>query len=159
FGRSWLRFFNSGWRRSNRLLRSLCVAPESISHERLLQALDDLISAQHALKRIKDAEAQGLQAFGANWLDERSDVTFLRSAIAWMKELQPLGAIARERLADLADRELAADIAKRTHPIVVEIRQALNPIHDVFIREQKSPWGEELLAGRVPLTLLLQKIS
>jgi hypothetical protein len=159
FGRSWLRFLNSGWRRSNRLLRSLCVAPDRISHEGLLQALDDLISAQHALKRTKDAETQGLQAFGANWLGERSDVTFLRSAIAWMKELQPLGAIARERLADLADRELAADIAKRAHPIVVEIRQALNPIHDVFIREQKSPWGEELLAGRVPLTLLFQKTS
>lgn len=159
FGRSWLRFLNGSWRRSNRLLRSLCVTPDNIPQEQLLEALDDLISAQHALKRIKEAEPQGLQAFGVNWLGERSDVAFLRSAIAWMRELQPLGTNARERLVDLADRELAADIAKRIHPIVAEIRQALNSIHDTFIQEQKFPWGDELLAGRVSLTLLAQKTS
>ena len=66
-GGSWLRFLSGAWRRSNRLVKSLCVSPGRASREEIVRALDQLISAQHAQRRIDERNAQGQEAFGSSW--------------------------------------------------------------------------------------------
>ena len=158
-GGSWLRFLSGAWRRSNRLVKSLCVSPGRASREEIVRALDQLISAQHAQRRIDERNAQGQEAFGSSWDRERSTVEFLRGVVAWMRDLKPLGANARERLADVSDRELAADIGKRVRAALGEIRARLAPLHEAFIAEQRMPWGEESIVGRIPQALLQERTA
>lgn len=156
-GSSWLRYLNGKWRRANRLVKTLCVSPKRQTRDEILQALDQLISAQGAQKHIAMRDVRGREALGASWERDRSNVAFLRSVVAWMRELRPLGAGARERLADLADRELATEIGKRLQPTLNEIREVLSPIHESIVAAQKTPWGEETLVGRIPMNLLQDK--
>lgn len=157
-GGSWLRFLNGNWRRSNRLVQSLCVLPTRRSRDELLRALDQLISAQRALRQLAERDAQGREAFGTSWERDRSSVELLRGVIAWMRELRPLGSGARERLIELADPELAAELGKRMQPALSELKTLLHPLNEKLLAARKTPWGEETLAGRVPLTMLWEKL-
>lgn len=152
-GDSWLRFLSGDWRRSNRLVRSQLVSPK-LPADQMLASLDILLDAQGAQGKISDLNAQASEAFGSSWHGERSSAPFLRGVVAWMRTLRPLGAGVRERLADLPDRVLAAEIAKRIRPVLDQIQADLGPIHSALIAAQQTPWGEETVLQRVPLGTL-----
>jgi very-short-patch-repair endonuclease len=157
-GGSWLRVFNGSWRRSNRLVRSLLVDPKYPS-EQLINELDELIAAQAARKKIHERDAQGSEAFGAGWQRERSDTAFLRGVAAWMRSLRPLGNGVRERLAEVADRQLASELAIRLRPLLEESKTRLTPINEALIGAGKIPWGEETVLRRVPLMVVSETIK
>lgn len=155
-GDSWLRFLSGDWRRSNRLVRSQLVSPK-LPADQMLVSLDILLDAQGAQGKLSDLNAQAIEAFGSSWQGERSSAPFLRGVVAWMRTLRPLGTGVRERLADLPDRVLAAEIAKRVRPVLDEIQQDLSPIHNVLVTAQHAPWGEETVLQRVPLETLSRR--
>ncbi|MGO4551235.1 DUF3320 domain-containing protein [Lysobacter sp. 2RAF19] len=149
-GSSFLRFFNGKWRAANRKVRGQLLDPKLPATEALLH-LDDLIGAQAAQRKIAERDRQGDEAFGGGWQRERSEVAFLRGVAEWMRSLRPLGSGVRERLADVADRELAAELGKRVGPLVDAIRSQLLPISEALIAADRRPWGEETILRRVRL--------
>lgn len=157
-GGSWFRVLSGDWRRSNREVRAQLVVPK-LPAEDMLDALDTLLDAQLAKKRIAEWDSQAQEAFGANWQGGRSNVPFLRGVVAWMRNLRPLGAGVRERLADIGDRPMAAELAKRLKPILTGLKQDLMPIHDVMSSQGLQPWGEEMILGRVQLQVLEEKLA
>lgn len=156
-GGSWLRFLSGDWRRSNRLVRSQLISPK-LPADQMLASLDVLLDAQGAKGKLSDLNAQALEAFGASWQGERSSTPFLRSVVDWMRTLRPFGSGVRQRLADLPDRILAAEVAKRLRPVLEEIQADLGPIHNALIIAQREPWGDETVLQRVPLDTLRSRI-
>jgi len=152
-GSSFLRFFNKQWRAANRQTRSNLTNPK-MPVEEVLGHLDDLIATQAAQRKIADGDRAGVEAFGANWRRERSDIVFLRGVADWMRSLRPLGEGVRERLADINDRELAAELASRVRPLAQSIRERLMPISEALVTGEKRPWGDETVLRRVPLDQL-----
>jgi very-short-patch-repair endonuclease len=155
-GGSWWRFLNSNWRRANREVRSQLVNPKLPASE-LLGQLDALMAAQAAQQRMGERDAQGREAFGAQWERERSDPAFLRGVVAWMRALRPLGTGVREKLADIADRQLASELAARIKPLLEEVRQRLTPISEALIASGQHPWGEETVLRRVPVARIREQ--
>ncbi|WP_242102074.1 DUF3320 domain-containing protein [Lysobacter sp. M2-1] len=157
-GTSWLRVFNGHWRRSNRLVRSFLVNPK-LPADHILRSLDGLIDAQAAQRKIAERDGQGAEAFGTGWQRERSDTSFLRGVANWMRSLRPLGSGVRERLADVADRQLASELAARVLPVLDEVKVRLTPISEALIAAERRPWGEETVLRRVPLTAAKAKTA
>jgi very-short-patch-repair endonuclease len=155
-GTTLLRFFNGAWRSANRKARSHLVDPK-LPVSALLAQLDDLIGTQAAQKRVAEGDRSGEEAFGTNWRRERSDVEFLRGVADWMRSLRPLGEGVRERLADITDRELAAELAGRVLPLAQSIRERLMPLSERLVAGEKRPWGEETVLRRVPLHVIVAR--
>lgn len=157
-GSSWLRIFNGNWRRANREVRSQLTNPKLLAPE-MLGALDELVAAQAAQRRIVERDAQGNESFGMQWERDRSKPVFMRGVVAWMRALRPLGAGVREKLAGVADRQLASELAARIRPLLDDIRQRLTPISEALIAVEFRPWGEETVLRRVPLALIKEQTS
>lgn len=157
-GSSWLRVFNGNWRRANRDVRGQLTNPKLASREMLGQ-LDELIAAQAAQRKVAERDAQGREAFGMHWERERSEPAFMRGVVAWMRALRPLGAGVREKLADVADRQLASELATRIKPLLNDIRQCLTPISEALVAAELRPWGEETVLRRVPLAAIREETS
>ena len=155
---SWLRFVNGKWRQANRQVRAQLITPKLQADEMLVR-LDELTSAQAAQRKIALRDQEGAEAFGTGWQRERSDPVFLRSVAAWMRSLRPLGAGVRQKLADVADRALATELATRIRPMLEEIEGHLLPISEVLIASDPKPWGEETIAKRVPLHDVAAKVA
>lgn len=155
-GSSWLRVFNGNWRRANREVRSQLANPKLAAPD-VLSALDELIAAQAAQRKIAERDAQGSEAFGTQWERERSEPAFMRGVVAWMRALRPLGAGVREKLAEVGDRQLASELAVRIRPLLEDIRQRLTPISEALVAAERRPWGEETVLRRVPLTTLKEQ--
>ncbi|KRD79733.1 DUF3320 domain-containing protein [Lysobacter sp. Root983] len=149
-GSSWLRILSGEWRQANRRVRSYLTHPKLPADEVLVQ-LDTLLDAQAAQHKLAQRDQEGLEAFGAAWMRERSSVGFLRGVVSWMRTLRPLGADARERLANISDPEQAAQVAKRLRPALEVLQRALAPTHDALVASELSPWGGEVVLKRVPL--------
>lgn len=152
-GGSWLRIFSGEWRQANRLVRSHLTNPK-LAADAVLSELDTLLDAQAAQRKVAQRDQDGLEAFGASWMRERSSASFLRSVVSWMRTLRPLGADARERLANIADPEQAAQVAKRLRPALDALQRVLAPVHDALVANERSPWGGEVVLKRVPLLVI-----
>ena len=74
-----------------------------------------------------------------------------------MRNLRPLGSGVRERLADIGDRQLATDIAKRVKPVLEELGRGLSPVHEALLAAELNPWGEETVLKRVVLSDLIDR--
>ncbi|CAD0319838.1 DUF3320 domain-containing protein [Xanthomonas hortorum pv. cynarae] len=155
-GSSVFRFFSGDWRRANQTVRTLLSNPKLPASD-VLGSLDVLLDAKSAQKKIADHDAQGQEAFGSNWQRERSIPSFLRGVVAWMRTLRPLGTGVRERLADIGDRVLATEIAKRVKPLLEQLARDLAPIHEALLSAERNPWGEETVLKRVALSELAEK--
>lgn len=155
-GTNVFRILNAQWRRANQLVRALLSNPK-LQRTEMLAALDILIDAKAWLRKIGENDAQGLEAFGSNWQRERSNTSFLHGVVAWMRTLHPLGNGVRERLADIGDRVLATEIAKRVRPGLGQILKDLTPIHEALLAIERNPWGEEIILQRVPITVISAK--
>ncbi|KQR18028.1 MULTISPECIES: DUF3320 domain-containing protein [Xanthomonas] len=155
-GTSLFRFLSGDWRRANQSIRALLSNPKLPALD-MLGSLDVLLDAKSAQRKIADHDAQGEEAFGSNWQRERSNPSFLRGVVAWMRTLRPLGSGVRERLADIGDRVLATDIAKRVKPVLEELGRSLGPVHEALVAAERNPWGEETVLKRVALSELSEK--
>lgn len=155
-GTSFFRFFSGDWRRANKTVRTLLSDPKLQALD-MLGSLDVLLDAKSAQKKIVEHDAQGQEAFGSNWQRERSNPSFLRGVVAWMRNLRPLGSGVRERLADIGDRQLATDIAKRVKPVLEELGRGLSPVHEALLAAELNPWGEETVLKRVVLSDLIDR--
>lgn len=150
---SWLRFLSGKWRNANRAVRAQLINPK-LSGEQMLAALDQLLDGRAALRRVQESEAQGLEAFGVNWEQDRSNPAYMRGVIEWMRTLRPLGAGVREQLADISDRALAVELAARLRPQIERIQKALAPVHQMALAEGKKLWGDGTSLPSVPLSLI-----
>ncbi|HHA2423627.1 DUF3320 domain-containing protein [Stenotrophomonas maltophilia] len=152
---SFLRFLSGEWRAANRLVRAQLRNPK-LPADHLLPALDKLLDAQAALRRLDEGNAQGEEAFGANWERDRSDTAFLRGVVAWMRGMRPLGLGAREQVAAIGDKGLAAELAARLGPGLAEVQALLSPIHESLLTSGQMLWSAvESSLPRVPLHRLL----
>lgn len=157
-GTSMFRFFSGEWRRANQFIRALLSNPK-LPAEEMLCSLDVLLDAKASQRKIAERDAQGLEAFGSDWQRERSNPSFLRGVVAWMRTLRPLGSGVRERLADIDDRVLATEIAKRVKPGLEELGSNLSPVHEALLAAERNPWGEETIFKRVPLSVIAEKAA
>jgi len=155
-GTSLFRFLRGDWRRANQTVRTLLSNPKLPPLD-MLGSLDVLLDAKSAQKRIVEHDTQGREAFGSNWQGERSNPSFLRGVVAWMRTLRPLGSGVRERLAEIGDRVLATEIAKRVKPFLEELSRNLSPVHEALLAAERNPWGEETVLKRVALSDLTVK--
>lgn len=148
------RFLSGEWRSANRLVRAQLRSPKLPANE-LLPALDKLLDAQAALRRVEEGNAQGEEAFGASWERDRSDAAFLAGVVSWMRGMRPLGLGAREQVAAVGDRVLAAELAARLGPALSELQSQLSPIHELLLARGQMLWtAEESLLPRVLLSRL-----
>lgn len=155
-GTSVFRLFSGDWRRANRTVRTLLSNPKLPPLE-MLGSLDVLLDAKAAQRKIAELDAEGQEAFGSDWQRERSNSSFLRGVVAWMRTLRPLGSGVRERLADIDDRMLATEIAKRVKPSLERLTRDLSPIHDALLAAERNPWGDETVLKRVAVSDLTDK--
>lgn len=155
-GTSLFRFLSGDWRRANQTVRTLLSNPKLPAMD-MLGSLDVLLDAKAAQRKVAEHDAQGQEAFGSNWQRERSNPSFLRGVVAWMRTLRPLGSGVRERLADIGDRVLATEIAKRVKPSLEELSRNLSPVHEALLSAERNPWDEETLLKRVALSDLTGK--
>lgn len=123
-GNSLLRWLSGDWRRANTLLRSLVRNPAMPAAE-LLDVLDTASEGRSALAAVKEGQALGSTAFGADWQGEHSDSTPLRALVAWMRSLRGLGAAPRLIAARLPDRPDIGIRATRLQQLLNEIRPQL----------------------------------
>jgi len=157
-GTSLFRFLSGDWRRANHAIRALLSNPKLPALD-MLGSLDVLLDAKSAQKKIIEHDPQGQEAFGSNWQREHSNSSFLRGVVAWMRTLRPLGTGVRERLADIEDRVLATEIAKRVKPVLEELNRNLSPVHEALLAAERNPWGEEIVLKRVALSDLTEKTA
>ena len=97
------RHFNGGWRKAKALVRAI-VTTRDMPAQQLVELLDKLTKAQVAAKAIRDGDAFGRLAFGADWRGERSASAPLRALVEWMRTLRGLGAEPRLIAGRLAER-------------------------------------------------------
>lgn len=157
-GGSWLRWLNGDWRRANRQVRALLLNPK-LPADDMLAGLDELLGGQVARRRVAERDAQAAEAFGRAWQRERSDIRQLRGISSWMRSLRPLGEGARERLADVGDRQLAHELAVRVRPALEQIQSQLFPLSEALVAARLAPWGEETILRRVSLSTIDARIA
>ncbi len=137
---SFFRFVSGEWRAANRLVRAQLQNPK-LPADQLLPELDKLLDAQAALRRVEEGNAQGEETFGANWERDRSDTAFLRGVVAWMRGMRPLGLGAREQVAAIGDRGVAAEFAALLAPELAELQALLSPIHESLLSSGQMLWS------------------
>lgn len=155
---SWLRFLSGPWRNANRSVRAQLANPKLPSDE-MLAALDQLLDGQAALQRVRDSDAQGLEAFGTSWERDRSNPAYMRGVVAWMRTLRPLGAGVRQQLADVADRQLASELASRIGPVLERTQKSLTSVHDALLAGEKRLWEDETSLVAVTLSEITNRIA
>lgn len=150
---SWLRFLSGAWRAANRAVRSQLTNPK-LPADQMLASLDQLLDGQAALQRVQESDVQGQEAFGSAWERDRTNLGYMRGVVAWMRTLRPLGAGVREKLADISDRSLAAELGVRLRPQLEGVQQVLSPIHEALLAAGKPLFGEETSLPKIPLSTL-----
>lgn len=150
---SWLRFLSGEWRAASRLVRSQLSNPK-LPADQMLASLDLLLDGQAAQRRVQEADAQGLEAFGSSWERDRSNASNMREVVAWMRTLRPLGAGVREQLADIGDRRLATELATRLRPRMEALQTQLLPVHEALLAAGVKLWGDETALPSVPLEVI-----
>lgn len=124
WGRGFFRFFNSEWRRTNRLVKSLLTQPKAPLTD-VLGFLDALAKGRAAIALIRSGDAFGSSAFGADWRGDRSASAPLRAIVAWMRSLKGLGAEPRLIVSRLPDRFAVGSLSKRVQGLLGDVRRPL----------------------------------
>lgn len=118
------RHFNSGWRKARALVRSI-VSDQNAQIPEVIKLLDILMRGQASAAKVRDGDAFGRSAFGADWRGERSASAPLLALVAWMRTLRGLGAEPRLIAGKLAQRAEVGDrslqlrkLLDRTQPLL-----------------------------------------
>lgn len=125
-GTSLTRFLSAEWRAATRLVKTVLKTPTT-PLPAVLAALDVLAAGKAAATLLREEDAFGRAAFGADWRGERSRAEPLQALVAWMGSLRGLGAEPRliaSRLPDRADLEArAAALARLCEDLRPVLRQ------------------------------------
>ncbi|TIV14443.1 MAG: hypothetical protein E5V99_32395, partial [Mesorhizobium sp.] len=84
-----LKALSGDYRRAKALVRSLLVDANTPSTE-IVRLLDILMKGQAAAARVRDGDAFGRSAFGADWRREKSSSAPLLALVEWMRTLRGL---------------------------------------------------------------------
>ncbi|AXK83829.1 DUF3320 domain-containing protein [Pseudolabrys taiwanensis] len=151
-----LRAFNGDYRRARALMRSVLVDTKASTADQV-RLLDILIKGQSAAARVRDGDAFGRAAFGADWRGERSRSAPLLALVEWMRTLRGLGAEPRLIAGRLADRSEAGARAARVRKII----EIGGPIIDAFWNDlghvASRDLGNAASAARAPLDMMEAK--
>lgn len=90
-GRSFLRYFNSDYRKSIREVRNLLKLKLTASCEEKLALIDRVIIGQKALRYIRQGEGIARSAFGYVWEAERTDWGKAGSILDWVSQEKTFG--------------------------------------------------------------------
>ena len=118
------RYLNGDWRRAKALVRSIVRTPE-VPLPQLIELLDKLMKGQASAKSIREGEAFGRSAFGADWRGERSELAPLVALVAWMRTLRGLGAEPRLIAGRLAERSEVRERSTQLQRLLDELRPLL----------------------------------
>jgi hypothetical protein len=157
-GSSWFRFFSGDWRRANALLRSLLRDPKQ-PVEAVLELLDTVADSQLAMRNVRQNDALGRAAFGADWNGEKSHATPLRALVAWMKSLRGLGAAPRLIAARLPNRSDIGARASRVHQLVNQVRPLLEAMWTDLGNTVQQGFNDAASVSSARLSLLLARAS
>lgn len=157
-GGSIFRWFSGDWRRANALLRSLVRDPKAPENE-VLDVLDAVGDGRTALAALKDGQALGSAAFGADWHGEHSRSAPLRALVAWMRSLRGLGAAPRLIAARLPDRSDIGARATRVQRMLNEVRLQLEAFWTDLGARLAQDVVEATAATTAPLSALLSRAT
>ena len=121
------RYFSGEWRKARALVRTIVRTPDAPASE-LVELLDQLMKGQAAAKAIRDGDAFGRSAFGADWRGERSASAPLDALVAWMRTLRGLGAEPRLIAGRLAERSEVRDRSAQLQRVLDEISPLLKSL-------------------------------
>ncbi|WEK03878.1 MAG: DUF3320 domain-containing protein [Candidatus Devosia phytovorans] len=109
-GKSFLKFANGDWRKANALVKSLLANP-SAEPDEVVRILDTLSKGKEARRVVREGDALGRAAFGADWRGERTDPQPLEDLVSWMRSLKGVAAEARLIAGRLPDKGQLAERA------------------------------------------------
>ncbi|MBA1159208.1 DUF3320 domain-containing protein [Microvirga mediterraneensis] len=121
------RYFSGDWRKAKALVRTIVRTPDMPAPE-LIELLDQLMKGQAAAKAIRDGDAFGRSAFGADWRGERSASAPLGALVAWMRTLRGLGAEPRLIAGRLAERSEVRERSAQLQRVLDEISPLLKSL-------------------------------
>ncbi|RFC62734.1 DUF3320 domain-containing protein [Fulvimarina endophytica] len=105
-----LKSLNGDYRKAKALVRSILRNPDMPTKE-VVDLLDTLMKGQAAARRVREEDAFGRLAFGADWRGERSASSPLLALVDWMRTLRGLGAEPRLIAGRLAERQVVGEHA------------------------------------------------
>ncbi len=148
-----LKAVNGDYRRATALVRSILIDSTGPAAE-TIRILDLLMKGQAAAARVREGDAFGRSAFGADWRGERSPSAPLLALVEWMRTLRGLGSEPRIIAGRIAERSEAGARAARVRK-VIEIGR---PIIDGFWNDlghlASAMLGDVASAERASLQLL-----
>ncbi|WP_031214184.1 DUF3320 domain-containing protein [Mesorhizobium sp. LSJC255A00] len=153
-----LKALNGDYRRATALVRTILVAPSAPAAE-IVGLLDILMKGQAAAAKVREGDAFGGSAFGADWRGERSSSAPLQALVEWMRTLRGLGSEPRIIAGRMAERSEAGARAVRVRK-VIDIGQ---PIIEGFWNDlghlASSMQGDVASAERASLQMMEAKAS
>ena len=157
-GSSFLRVLNTVWRRSDKLVRSVLVAPKLPLAE-VLPLLDALGRGRKALAEIHEGEDFAAKAFGSAWRGERSRAEPLRALVSWMRSLSTLGAEPRLIAARKPDQELLRELGSRVSTQLGQIQPAAERLWSAIGSEGRAALNFTDPVEQADLAAALSKLS
>lgn len=151
------KHFSGEWRNAKALVRSI-LRDTSMPEADMVRLLDTLSKAQSALRVVRDADAFGRSAFGADWRGERSAAQPLAAMVAWMRTLRGLGPEPRLIAGQLAER---TEVARQTESLRERLEK-VQPILSDFWRNL-GPHASDAFVdasdNRIRLDRLIERAS
>lgn len=148
-----LKALNGDYRKAKALVRSILRNSDMPATE-ILQLLDTLMKGQEAAKRVRDEDAFGRAAFGADWRGERSTSAPLLALVAWMRTLRGLGAEPRLIAGRLAERQVVGDHAALVLRLVDAVKLSLSSLWADLGSAAGPAFDNAVSAERAPLELI-----
>jgi len=119
-GKSLLKFANGDWRKANALVRALLKNP-AVAPDEVVLLLDLLSKGKDARRVVREGDALGRAAFGADWRGERTDPQPLEDLVSWMRSLKGVAAEARLIAGRLPDK---GQLAERSAQVKAQLDRA-----------------------------------
>ncbi|WP_102958224.1 DUF3320 domain-containing protein [Mangrovicella endophytica] len=148
-----LKVLNGDYRKAKALVRSILRDPDRPTQE-VVALLDTLMKGQVAAKRIRDDDAFGSSAFGADWRGERSASAPLLALVAWMRTLRGLGAEPRLIAGRLAERGIVGKHAALVVRQVDAAKQLLESLWSDLGASASLAFNNAVSADRANLDLV-----
>ncbi|MBO1040666.1 DUF3320 domain-containing protein [Brucella pituitosa] len=120
-GKRMLKFLSGDWRSARSLLKTVLVGEPSV--DETLRILDVLQKGKQARSTIRDGDALGRSAFGADWRGEKTDPKPLEDLVLWMRSLRGVSTEARQIASRLSNKAAVGTSAEQVQGILEEARR------------------------------------
>ncbi|MBX5198310.1 DUF3320 domain-containing protein [Rhizobium sp. NZLR10] len=125
-GKRFFRFLSGDWRKAKALLKT--VMPAEYSPDETVRLLDLLQKGKTARAVVKDGDALGRSAFGADWRGEKSDPKPLENLVLWMRSLRGVGTEARLIAGRLSDKSAVGARGEQVRVLYEETRRLMSDL-------------------------------